>query len=133
MSGGATNPGATVALFTTIFVGVIILSTVALLLIRRWAFKTDSSGDSGLSLESLRQMYIDGELTQEEYEAARDAIVGVVRDRADRGSRPPTAVAPRDSGDERRAPPGYDLTGDRIPGYPHDDDDDGPIPLADRD
>ena len=133
MSGGSANHGATVALFTTIFVGVIILGTVALLLIRHWALKGDSSGDSGLSLEALRQMYIAGELTLEEYEAARDAIVGVVRNQASRGTRPPLAPNPPEAGEERRAPPGYDLTGDRIPGYPHDDDDDDPIPLAGRD
>jgi len=129
---GSSGQGGALLLWIGVFVVVIIFGTIALLLIRHWALRGDSRGDSGLSLESLRQMYIDGELTLEEYEAARDAIVGVVRDRADRGTRPPVAPNPPEAGEERRAPPGYDLTGDRIPGYPHDDDDD-PIPLAGRD
>ena len=99
-SGQGGSAGA--AVFWTLVLGVVIvLGGAGAMMIRRRALGTGEVGTGeSLSLETLRRMRASGQLSEEEFNAARRVVLaqsGVV-DRS-----------------ELRAPRGYDLAGDPLP------------------
>lgn len=122
---GGTFPVALIVLIA-VLIGVVIVGTVVLLLVRRWAYSDAKTSESGLTLDSLRKLYEAGDLSLEEYEAARDAIVG----RISPGRHPKTARSLLPG--ERRALPGYDLSGEPLPDFDGEGDADGPDSAKDQ-
>jgi hypothetical protein len=110
-------------------IGVMILLVMGLgivvYVLRGRLFGDAASGDAdpGSVLETLRAMRDRGEMPEEEYRAAQAALVAKAA--AARPPRPPTAARPTKppSPGERRAPPGFDLTGAPLPRPVRDADD----------
>lgn len=99
-----------------LLIGVTIAGGMVILAVRRhtMAGRRDSSFET-LSLSEIRDLHARGELSDEEYEALRAAALGAF------------GYAPRPEGDERRAPPGLDLTGEPLPDFrPGDEPGAGP-------
>ncbi len=107
-----------------IWVGALIAAVLVLgmviLLLRKRLFIKDGD-DAGGMLSDLRRMHKSGELTTEEYDAARRALTFRVAGRADApravpppGQRPSSAAQATPAG-ELRARPGFDLTGAPLP------------------
>jgi hypothetical protein len=102
-----------------VWVGVLFLVALAggfaVLLLRRWLLDADSADHgAGWDLRALRHMRDRGEISEEEFQLARSRIIDSMSK-----TRPPTptgAGAPPYSGGELRAPPGFDLTGEPLPG-----------------
>jgi hypothetical protein len=94
-------------------IGVIVVAGSALLVYRRKVLSDDSARDaqSGL-MQQLRAMRDRGDLTHEEYDAAKRAMVARVS-----GAAPPATPRPPPPGD-RIAPAGFDLTGTPLPRPP---------------
>ena len=65
---------------------VAVVSGVVLLRLRRGVRGDDASPKVGFSLHDLREMHARGELTDEEFTRARDALVAGVRRSAERSS-----------------------------------------------
>jgi hypothetical protein len=92
--------------------------------LRKRLLGDSSSAGDVLSIQQVRQMHREGKISDEEFEALRRAALlaaGVAADRIG-GDRVDDAVSPRRVAGERtadgglRAPPGYDLTGEPLPG-----------------
>ncbi len=94
-------------------IGVIVVAGSALLVYRRRVLSDDSARDaqSGL-MDQLRAMRDRGDLTPEEYDAAKRAMVARVSGSA--APPAPRASSPAD----RIAPAGFDLTGAPLPKPP---------------
>lgn len=102
-SGGAGSSANTtvqsIALWAAALIGALVLGAVALYAIRRRLLGADGPvGGDALSLHDLREMRARGDLNDEEFEAARNALLGR-----------------SESGEGRRATPGFDLTGEPLP------------------
>ncbi len=99
-SGGGSAPWAqSVVVWSIVMLGAIIVGAVVLFVVRRRMLSDDGSDSAGmLSLQDLREMRDRGELSEEEFEAAKGALLGR-----------PLDVR------ERRANPGFDLTGEPLP------------------
>lgn len=110
-SGGA---GATQALFWIgVLIAAVLVASVGVLLLRRRLFSRggDAGGDPGSILESMRAMRDRGEMSAEEFERARAALV-----RRASGETGPTPTArPVPTPEDLRAPEGFDLTGEPLP------------------
>lgn len=124
------------AMLIGIFIVAVIALGVALLLVRRRMTATDNDMMGARSLlDHLREMRDSGEMTQDEYEATRRTLSAKVAQKlkAETAETPPPSYAPRvrrtstvsspssPAGTPRPpsallAPPGYDLTGDPLPG-----------------
>lgn len=91
------------ALIVVLVVGAVVLTAVR----RRLLGDRAGEGGTGLSLHDLREMHARGDLSDDEFARAKAALLG----------RPTVGAAPG----ERRAPPGYDLTGERLPGSGEND------------
>ena len=100
------DPG--LALFRSIIVPllglvvVLVVGWLAVAAVRRWMRPTDSES-GGFTLDELRRMHRTGEMTDDEYARAREAMIGRVRaprkDPPDSAGRGGSAPAPRaDSG-----------------------------------
>lgn len=93
-----------------VWVGVLIvlvlLGVVAMGVMRRRLLDSDdaTSSSAPLTLHDLRQAHARGNMTDEEFEAAKAVVLGLEK----------PAQNPRASG-ELRAKPGYDLTGAPLP------------------
>jgi putative Mn2+ efflux pump MntP len=62
--------------FLAALVGFIVLGWIGILMLRR-SFRNNGRHDSdSFSLQSLRQMHANGELTKAEFEQARSAVLG---------------------------------------------------------
>ena len=131
------SPATSVLLWTLVLIAAAIAGGAVVLLVRRRVMRSDAERRGhGLSLSDLRKMRDRGDLTDEEYERARAAIIGTVAGSGSGGSpmRPTTIPG------EVRARPGFDLTGEPLPGVDapqaksdqEDTDDDGDA-RADRD
>lgn len=98
--------------------GAVIALGAMLLMYRSRMLAAENTADAqrGL-LDDLRAMRDRGELTLEEYDAARRSLAA--RLRGERGeSPPPTARPARPAPGAIVAPPGYDLTGRPLPKVP---------------
>lgn len=97
-----------------VWLGILIVVAVvggALLMVyRRRLFAPDSSSQAGL-LDDLRAMRDQGQISPEEYDAARKRMAARVA-----GVPVPPIAAPRLEADIRTAEPGFDLTGAPLPG-----------------
>lgn len=114
------GPAASTSTDVLIWVGVLIVAVLALgvviLVVRKRVFaKEQHRADNWIG--DLRQMHKRGELSTEEYEAARRALTARFTGAPAPAPTPRparTPVAPADA-TERRAPPGFDLTGAPLP------------------
>lgn len=98
-SGGSSATAQSIALWAAAMIGAIVLGAVALFVLRRRFLGEDDSGHhEALSLHDLRQMHARSELSDEEFEAAKAALLGIA---------PPS--------DSRTSLPGFDLTGEPLP------------------
>lgn len=103
-------------LWLFVLIVVTVLAGIAIVVIRRRLLESDATESSpGTLMEDLRRMRDRGEITEEEYDRTRKAIA------ARAAGREPPPIPPPDPDAPRRARPGYDLTGDPLPGS-------GPIP-----
>lgn len=117
------NTGAASSVDVIIWVGALILAVlllgIVILLLRKRLFARDADDASGM-LSELRRMHKSGELSTQEYDAARKALTVRV---AGRTSAPQPAKPERQQPDphrpgpdgELRAKPGFDLTGAPLP------------------
>jgi hypothetical protein len=106
---------------------LVALGAIGLVMLRRRLFSSDqNAAEGGVSLDTLRQMRARGELSEQEFEAAKRTVVQQLGLAA--GAAPPRTGAraerlPRATASppgELRAPPGFDLTGEPLP-RPTDD------------
>lgn len=99
-SSGNSASAQTIALWAAAMIGAIVLGAVVLFVLRRKLLGSDDS-DSGdlLSLHDLRQMHARGDLSDEEFDVAKAALLGLASRR-----------------DALNATPGFDLTGEPLPG-----------------
>lgn len=98
-SSGGSASAQTIALWAAALIGAIVLGAVGLLFLRRRLLGAeDDRVTEVLSLHELRQMRSRGDLSEEEFEAAKAALLGL--------------AAPSR---ERKAPAGFDLTGEPLP------------------
>ena len=98
------------------------LGGVAIMALRRRLLAKDASAsDEGAGmLDALRAMRTRGELSEEEFQAARSAFLSravrsAVPGAPARGQQQARPTARRETEGERRAPPGVDLTGTPLP------------------
>lgn len=111
-----------VLLWVGILIGAVITLSVVVLILRRRLLGPDRSLNNPASImESLRAMRDRGELTPEEYERTRQAMIARATGKPITHAPPITRAAPgparspaRDP-EELRARPGYDLTGEPLP------------------
>lgn len=101
-----------------VLIVVVIAAGIGVMVLRRRFLGSDRSpaGDPGSLLESLRAMRDSGEMSTDEFEQARAALLHkatgkpVTRRKAGSGAKPPIAKS-----DIRSAEPGFDLAGDPLP------------------
>jgi len=117
------NTGAASSVDVIIWVGALILAVLVLgiviLLLRKSLFARDADDASGM-LSELRRMHKSGELSTQEYDAARKALTVRVAGRTSPANPSETQTKrtepPRPApGGELRAKPGFDLTGAPLP------------------
>lgn len=101
---------------------LVALGAIGLVMLRRRLFSSDqNAAEGGVSLDTLRQMHARGELSEQEFEAAKRTVVqqlGLAAGAAPPRTGPRTERLPRVSAPppgELRAPPGFDLTGEPLP------------------
>lgn len=101
-----------------LIVAVLFLGALILVVRKRMLAKDSAAADNWIG--DLRQMHKRGELSTEEYEAARRALTarfagGAGAPAAAPSQRSARPHAPRDEAGELRAKPGFDLTGAPLP------------------
>jgi hypothetical protein len=105
-----------------VMMAAVTVAGVALLIFRASVLgKGKAAAEAGI-LDSLRSMRERGEISQEEFDAARSAMVTRMAGRAAASPAVPPSPRAKASGGERVAPPGFDLTGRPLPPAP----DEGP-------
>ncbi len=63
-----------------VLIGLVLVGAVVLVYLKRWAEPGDETeADVPFSLEDLRQMYISGQLNDEEYAIAREKVIALSR------------------------------------------------------
>lgn len=101
-----------------VLVVVVIGGGLALFWIRRRLLASDAAtGGDAVSLQTLRDMKARGELSDAEFEAAKAVVLeqlGGVGIRGGAGD-PAAALRPKSPPADRRARPGFDLTGEPLP------------------
>lgn len=116
-----------VMLWLGVLLVAVLVGGFALLILRRQILDSGAEdGGFGFDLRALRAMRDRGEISEEEFETARAGIIGALS--GDRSSTTPTPVrTPRApwpvSPAERRAEPGFDLTGEPLPDFDERSDD----------
>lgn len=94
-------------------VGVVVVGWLAIVWIRRW-MRSETDGSKPFSLEDLRRLHREGQLSDEEFQKARDAMISAVQ----RSTKPaPAAGAPagRPSGPPLDPPVDFGLRPDTPP------------------
>ncbi len=108
----AGDPVGPVLVWIAVLIGAVLAAGILLFWLRRRLDpRAELERESPLDLATLRRLHRDGELTDEQFEAARAAVI---RELGGDDSAPhphAAALRPRD----RRAEPGYDLTGEPLP------------------
>lgn len=125
----ATSPGSANSGSVRILIAVGLLIVVVmgfglftLRLRKRLMAEEAPGGGPALLLEDLRRMLRSGEISQTEYDAMRQRMVEKLSGQSAPPLSPPTPRAAKSISSERpkttdrTAPPGYDLTGERLPG-----------------
>jgi len=75
-----------------VLLGLLLIGVVVSVVIRRRLLADDDGDAAGFTLQELREMRMDGRLTEEEYEAARTAMIGRIRSS---GAEQPTSPSER--------------------------------------
>lgn len=85
-------------MWSAILMGVLLVGMVAIVIARRYLYSESGSTDAGFSLESLRRLHRAGEMTDQEFEAAKNAMIGKLRGEqepaGDEGEAAPESAAP---------------------------------------
>ena len=112
-----------------LLVGLTIAGGVVMIAVRKRALSRDQQSiDTGGLMDSLKAARDAGDLSEEDFRAARLRLLGLDQADATGTSRPlPPAAAARapstaDFRSDRQAKPGYDLTGDPLPPNASDDE-----------
>ena len=103
-----------------VMMGALALVTIAILAFRTRVLGKDSGGDQGGMLDDLRAMRDRGEISPEEFDAAKAAMISRLAPARVSGATPPKpapASKPRPAGG-LVARPGFDLTGEPLPKPP---------------
>ncbi len=79
-SGAASRLFSDVMPWLLLFMGLVIVGGVIIMLARRVLNTTSSSTQPGFTLHDLRTLHTKGELTDEEFERAREAMIARVAD-----------------------------------------------------
>lgn len=85
LSNVPTNASSTLAdiiITLGVLLGLLILGVVVSLVIRRRMLSDTRAEPTGFTLQELREMRAEGRLSETEYEAARNAMIGRVRSKA---------------------------------------------------
>lgn len=82
-----------------VLVGVVIAGGVLIYVVRKWMAGDSSTPPEGFTLQDLRDLHSRGELTDAEYQSAREAMIGRVKQTAHRSVERPRG-ADDDSDDE---------------------------------
>ncbi|MFG0327138.1 MAG: SHOCT domain-containing protein [Phycisphaerales bacterium JB037] len=115
-----------VLIWSAVLIVLVTVGGLVLLAIRRRLFGShESTHDAGLVMEELRRMRDRGEISDEEFRATRSAMIERDWGGAPAGDAAPPArpvASPRPRVDEAeegdlRARPGFDLTGEPLPGF----------------
>ena len=87
--------------WSLVFLGIlVVLWLVAWSIRRRTQAEDDFSGAPTFALSDLRDMLADGRITQEEFDSARDRIIGATRRQLGVDESPGDAVVPTDGSEE---------------------------------
>lgn len=108
-----------------VMMGALALVTIAILAFRARVLGKDSGGDQAGMLDDLRAMRDRGEITPEEFDAAKAAMIARLAPARGSGATPPRPAPmskPRPSGG-LVAKPGFDLTGQPLPKPPDESPD----------
>jgi len=101
-----------VVVWSAALLGVVVIGGLVIFALRKRLRDAGVEAGDALSLDDLRRMAARGVISQEEFEAARAAIVA-----RHGGAGAPSTTSPLDP-TRRRARPGVDLTGDPLPRPP---------------
>ncbi len=94
-SGAASRLFSDVMPWLLLFMGLVIVGGVIIMLARRLLNDTSSSTQPGFTLHDLRALHAKGELTDEQFERAREAMISRVADSGPRQS-PDTKTVDKD-------------------------------------
>ncbi len=94
-SGAASRLLSEVMPWLLLFMGLVIVGGVIIMLARRLLNDTSSSTQPGFTLHELRTPHTKGELTDEQFERAREAMIARVADSGP-GETPDTKTADKD-------------------------------------
>jgi len=83
--------------------GIVILGSVIAMLVRRWMNPSGSGNGSAMTLEDLRRLHRDGALSDEEFDAAKTALLATFKPAKERKTKPESG-SPRASGREPEQP-----------------------------
>lgn len=102
---------------------IVIVGGVVISMARKSLLEREPDKGAGVELQELRKLRDSGAISREEYEVARDALIG-----RGPGETPPTRSVRRLGPDGSLiAAPGFDLTGEPLPdAHLSDGDNDGP-------
>ena len=113
MSGSAGQ----IALWAAALIVAALLGFWGVLWMRRRILHDDAGGTVGMTLADLRRLHAQGDLSDEEFEAARLSIIGASGASGAAGGGGGASRAARTAeGFAMEAEPGKDLTGERLPG-----------------
>ena len=105
--GGGRGP-TSVALWTAVLVVLIVIGFVVVVAVRRHYYSGDdaagTSAGPGFTLQQLRQMRRDGEITEQQYEKLRQHVIGAVT----ASNAADAAPEPTDEADDHPADTGRD-------------------------
>ena len=108
---------ADVWIWVVVLLVVVVLGGVLIIMVRKRAHGDDLDRPAlGLSLADLREMKAEGRLSDEEFERAKAMVIGELGGKVERTSAERVRVQGRIVDGALRARPGYDLTGQPLPG-----------------
>lgn len=107
-----TGSAGIIAIWAAALIVASLLGFWIVLRIRHRALSDQTGSGLGLTLADLRRLHASGQLSDEEFDAARAAIVGAAGGKP-QGARPSTGHG--QDGFHMQAAPGTDLTGDPLP------------------
>ncbi len=100
----SSNPSwVSVVVLSGILIALLVIAGVVILMVRRRLFDEKTTSDETFSLQGLREMMSRGELSDEEYEAARSVILGTMLPEGSRskdGTEAPDTIESYDPGKE---------------------------------
>lgn len=105
-------------LWIVVLMVFVALGGALIVLIRKRAREIGSGSPTvGLSLADLRRMKAEGQLSEEEFERAKAMVIGELGGKVERLGGERVRVDGRIVDGELRARPGFDLTGQPLPGF----------------